>query len=141
MSYDIYIRSKHFCPHCGRDSIRAEDSYEGDLPEPTYNLTPIFDLALTGEELPNENVSEFGVVILKEKTDRPRGLRVLSGRKVGETIDMLSVALQRIADDPERFRKLEPENKRGTLKDAVWVFERMRDAARECNPEATWEIR
>ena len=141
MSYDIYIRSKHFCPHCGRDSSRSEDSYGGELPEPTYNLTPIFDLALTGEGLPNPGVSEFSVVIFREKTDRPRGLRVLSGRKVGDTIGMLEAALKRISDDPEPFRKLEPDNGWGTLKGAVQVLTRMRDAARECNPEATWDIR
>jgi hypothetical protein len=40
MSYDIDIRSKHFCPACGRDSTREDDSYSGELPNPTYNLTP-----------------------------------------------------------------------------------------------------
>jgi hypothetical protein len=141
MSYDIYIRSKHFCPHCGRDSTRDSDSYSGELPEPTYNLTPIFDLALTGEPFPNADVGEGAVVLFKAKTDRPRGLRVLSGRKVGDSIPMLDIALRRIADDPEPFRKLEPANGWGTLKDAVWVFERMREAASKCNPEATWDIR
>lgn len=141
MSYDIEIRSKHFCEHCGRDSRRAEDSYQGELPGPTYNLTPIFDLALTGEPLPSPSVTEASVVLFRAKTDRPRGLRVLSGRKVGDSIAMLEVALKRIQDDPEPFRKLEPDNGWGTLKDAVDVLTRMRDAARECNPDATWDIR
>ncbi|MDE2102690.1 MAG: hypothetical protein KGL39_35930 [Patescibacteria group bacterium] len=140
MSYDIYIRSKHFCSHCGRDSNRDSDSYGGELPNPTYNLTPIFDLALTGEGLPNADVGEADVVLLGAKTDRPRGLRVLSGRKIGESIPMFEAAIKRIHDDHEPFRKLEPTNGWGTLKDAIWVFTRMLDAARECNPEATWDI-
>lgn len=141
MSYDIYIRSKYFCSHCGRDSNRESDSYSGDLPEPTYNLTPIFDLALTGEPLPNPEVGEGAVVLFRAQTDRPRGLRVLSGRKVGDSAAMIEAALKRISDDPSPFQKLEPENGWGTLKDAVRVFERMLSAARECNPEATWDIR
>ena len=141
MSYDIYIRSKYFCSHCGRDSQRSEDTYSGDLPDPTYNLTPIFDLALTGEPLPNPTVGEAAVVLLGQKTERPRGLRVLSKRKMSETIPMIESALKRIADNPEPFRKLEPENGWGTLKDAIWVLTRLREAALECNPEATWEIR
>ena len=140
MSYDIEIRSKHFCEHCGRDSQRSEDAYHGDLPNPTYNLTPIFDLALTGEDLPNPEVGEASVVLFREKTDRPRGLRVLSGRKVGDTIPMIEAALKRIAADPETFRKLEPSNGWGDLKGAKYVFERLLEAARECNPEATWDI-
>lgn len=141
MSYDIYIRSKHFCLHCGRDSQREKDSYQGELPEPTYNLTPIFDLALTGEPLPSPGVTEVSVVLFGEKTDRPRGLRLLSGRKVGDSVVMLEVALKRIQDGPEPFRRLEPENGWGTLKDAIYVLTRMRDAANKCNPEATWDIR
>jgi hypothetical protein len=141
VSYDIDIRSKHFCAHCGRDSRRESDSYQGELPEPTYNLTPIFDLALTGEPLPNPGTTEASVVLLRVKTDRPRGLRVLSGRKVGDSVAALEAALKRIQDDPEPFRKLEPDNGWGTLEDAIYVLTRMRDAARECNPDATWDIR
>jgi hypothetical protein len=140
MSYDVYIRSKHFCPHCGRDSQRESDSYSGELPEPTYNLTPIFDLALTGEPLPNPGVTEASVVLFKEKTDRPRGLRVLSGRKVGDSIAMLEAALRRIEDDPEPFKRLEPDNGWGTIETAISVFKRMRDAAQKCSPDATWDI-
>lgn len=141
MSYDIYIRSKYFCSHCGRDSSRSEDSYSGSLPEPTYNLTPIFDLALTGEDLPNPEVGEAAVVLFREKTDRPRGLRILSGRTLRDSIPMIEAALKRIRANQEPFLKLEPENKWGTLKDAIWVFDRMLEAARQCNPEAMWEIR
>lgn len=141
MSYDIYIRSKWFCPHCGRDSQRDSDTYSGDLPSPTYNLTPIFDLALTGEPLPNPDVPEAAVVLLRTETDRPRGLRILSGRKVAESIPMIENALKRIQSDEVPYKKLEPSNGWGTLKDAVWVFEEMLGAAKKCNPEAVWEIR
>jgi len=141
MSYDIYIRSKHFCPHCGRDSQREGDSYQGQLPNPTYNLTPIFDLALTGEGLPNPEVAESSVVLFGAQTDRPRGLRVLSGRKVGDSIAMIDKALARIDAQRAAFVKLEPDNGWGTLAGAVEVFERMAAAAKECNPDAVWEIR
>jgi hypothetical protein len=137
MSYDIYLTSTR-CPTCGR----AGESCSRDLPEPTYNLTPIFDLALTGEPLPGPSTTEFSVVVLGDKTERPRGLRVLSMRKASDTIPMLEHALDRLKDPAWRDRliALEPPNKWGTLKDAVSVVERMLEAARE-NPEMEWFIR
>ena len=75
MSYDIYLRKLPSpCPTCGHEAPAPAP----DLPDPTYNLTPIFDLALTGEPLPNSNVSEAAVVLLHQETDRPRGLRLLT---------------------------------------------------------------
>lgn len=133
MSYDIYLRGKE-CPACGHRAV-----CDADLPGPTYNLTPIFDLALTGEPYPNPDVGEAGVVLLGAQTDRPRGLRVLSGRKASDTVRMLKHALLRIAEDPAPFRKLEPENGWGDLKGAVSVLERLHEAAIE-NPDLFWEI-
>ena len=83
MSYDIYLRTKK--PPCGECGRAFENSYISWIP--TYNLTPIFDRALTGEELPNPDVSEAQVVLFKEKTDRPRGLRLLSGHKATRARD------------------------------------------------------
>jgi hypothetical protein len=133
MSYDIYLRATP-CPTCGH-------SYEPDLPDPTYNLTPIFDRALTGEDLPNSEVSEFAVVILKEKTDRPRGLRVLSGRKAKDTKDWIAKAVAHLEDPAEEsaFRALEPENKWGDLEGAREVMKALLEAA-ERFPEHVWEV-
>lgn len=135
MSYDIFLRGSA-CPTCGRG---AEDP---ELPEPTYNLTPIFDLALTGEPMPNPETNEAQVVLLGRETERPRGLRILSGRRARDTVTMLSNALARSRDPTMRrqFVTLEPPNKWGTLPDAVWVFERLREAA-ERYPDHVWEIR
>jgi hypothetical protein len=134
MSYDIYLRSK-VCEHCGQSKP------EPYLPEPTYNLTAIFDLALTGEALPNENVSEMEVVLFKKETDRPRGLRLLSGRKARDTIGLLTKALAHLRNPAERetFVSLEPPNKWGTLESAIEVMDRLLQAAME-NPENTWEV-
>ncbi len=136
MSYDIYLRTPR-CPTCGRSGDEV-----GDLPDPTYNLTAIFDLALTGEPLPNPEISEFSTVLLGEKPERPRGLRLLSGRKAKDTIAMIENALARLADPvwTERFVALEPPNKWGTLKDAVFVMQRLLDAAKECGEEYEWLI-
>lgn len=136
MSYDIYLRGDpETCPTCGR---RAS---EPDLPDPTYNLTPIFDRALTGENLPNPDVNEAMVVLFRKETDRPRGLRLLSGRKAKDTAEWLRKALARVSDpaNAAMFRSLEPENKWGTLEDARYVFEKLIVAAEEY-PEHKWEV-
>lgn len=134
MSYDIYLNSVP-CDHCGRT---------GEHPEtlnPTYNLTPIFDLALTGEPPPNAGVSEAAVVLLGKETDRPRGLRVLNGRKGADTIRQLTQALADLNDPAKRaaFVALEPPNKWGDLKGAIWVVEQMLSFAARY-PDNVWEI-
>jgi hypothetical protein len=137
VSYDIYLRGElETCPTCGR---RAE---EPDLPDPTYNLTPIFDRALTGEALPNSDVSEGMVVIFRAETDRPRGLRLLSGRIAGDTVGWIEKALAHLIDPAQEhdFLALEPENRWGTLEDARWVMAQLLTAARDY-PRHRWEIR
>jgi len=135
VSYRIYLRAAP-CPTCGR----AGD--EPELPDPTYNLTSIFDRALTGEPLPNPELTEYSVVLFGQQTDRPRGLRLLSGRKAKDTIAWLRNALAHV-NAPEKadsFRALEPENKWGVLEDAQWVFAELLEAA-IAYPEHTWEVR
>lgn len=135
MSYDIYLREPR-CEACGRGGGSPIDH------NPTYNLTPIFDLALTGEPMPNPDVSEAGVVLFGQQTDRPRGLRVLSGRKAADTMTALENGLRRLRDPDwaARFRALEPENRWGTHADAIKVFEYLIKDAKEY-PEHVWEIR
>jgi hypothetical protein len=141
MSYDIYLRSepKPDCPTCKRP---FNDMGGPDLPNPTYNLTPIFDLALTGEELPNRDISEAKVVLFKEPTDRPRGLRLLSGRKAADTITWIEKALGHL-NDPEKqvaFKALEPSNGWGDLPGAIRVMEKLLQAAKDY-PDHEWEVR
>jgi hypothetical protein len=136
VSYDIYL-GKAACVTCGH-----VDHADVNLPNPTYNLTPIFDFALTGEPLPNEDVSEALVVLHHAKTDRPRGLRILNGRTGRDTLKQLNAALFALSDDPEKletFRKLQPPNGWGTLSDARSVMKTLRDAA-ENHPDHVWEI-
>jgi hypothetical protein len=135
MSYDIYLRSPQ-CDKCGQ--YRSEP----ELPEPTYNLTPIFDFVLTGEPLPNEDVSEGAVVLLGAETDRPRGLRLLSGRTARETGVEIGRAVDRLNDPKLRDQlvDLEPQNKWGTVDDAREVMTKLFVAALEY-PDHTWEIR
>jgi hypothetical protein len=134
MSYDIYLRAEK-CPHCGAGG------FEPDSHDPTYNLTPIFDFALTGEPLPNPDVGEGAVVLMGAKVDRPRGLRLLNGRKAHETKEWLEKGLAKLTD-PElavTFRALEPPNKWGTLEDAIKVFKYLLCDVAEY-PNNTWEI-
>ncbi len=136
MSYDIYLRGDPGrCPTCGRKPS------EPDLPDPTYNLTAIFDRALTGEDLPNPDVNEAMVVLFRKETDRPRGLRLLSGRKAKDTAEWLCKALAHLNDpaSEEMFRALEPENKWGSLEGARSTFKALLAAAEEY-PEHRWEI-
>lgn len=137
MSYEIYL-SKPPCPTCGCCGPEPE------CPDPTYNLTPIFDLALTGEPLPNPDVGECEAVLFGTPTDRPRGLRVLNGRRAADTVEQLRMALVQLHDPGKHaaFRKLEPYNGWGTLKDAVLVLKRLLELA--SNPEYqdhVWDVR
>lgn len=124
MSYDIDYDVPP-CVTCGRSAD------PGELGNPTYNLTGIFDLALTGEALPNP-----------ETADRPRGLRVLTGRTGVETLAQINGALDRLRDDRwrDRFHALEPDNGWGTIRGAIETLERLRDAAAQC-PTGVWRIR
>ena len=136
MSYSIYLKGPGTCPTCG--VVAPEPDC---LPNPTYNLTPIFDRSLTGEDLPNPDVSEFSVVLLREQTERPRGLRLLSGRKAKDTLDWLRKALAHVNDPANSpvFRALEPENQWGTLEDAQCVLRLLIEAG-EAWPDHKWEI-
>lgn len=140
MSYDIYLREipePAPCPTCGH----LKHAETPELPNPTYNLTPIFDRAFTGESLPNPATSEAAVVLFGVGTDRPRGLRLLSGRKAKDTTAWLAKALRNLTDPSQVkvFRALEPSNGWGTLPDAIRTIECLLKAAQEF-PELTWGV-
>jgi hypothetical protein len=134
MSYRIYLRSDE-CKTCGHVD-------EGPmLPDPTYNLTEIFHLALTGDPMPNSETSEFDAVIFNAKTDSPRGLRVLNGKVASETEVTLRVALMRLRDPSrlDEFKKLEDPGGWGDIGGAIIVLEKLFVAAQE-NPNLKWVI-
>lgn len=136
MSYDAYLRSfDGKCSHCGQRPPEPEGFH------PTYNLTPIFHLALTGEEMPNQDVPEVAVVLFGKKTDATRGLRVLNGKSGARTVDTLDLAIKRMEDPTmaERFAKLAPENGWGTVDGARETLEKMWRAALEY-PEYIWRV-
>lgn len=137
MSYDVYLKAQ-ICDKCGGNA--GPEPYS--LPDPTYNLTPIFDLALTGEPLPNADTSEMQVVLFRAPTERPRGLRVLSGRKASDTTDQIRLALEAMRDPEKReqFLALQPENGWGDLPGAIEVMEKYHAAALEY-PNNVWDIR
>ena len=135
MSYDIYLKGKK-CDACGHQPYGPSLEHA----HPTYNLSEIFDLALTGEPWPNPETNEMAVVLFRTETDRPRGLRVLNGRKAGDTVEMLKRAIMRIENDPAPFRALQPGNGWGNLPGAVKVLEEMHEVAREY-PSLIWDIR
>lgn len=109
--------------------------------EPTYNLTPIFDLALTGGPLPNPELSEGDVVVMRKPTTRPRGLRLLSSKTGAEALPMLNEACKRIADPAmaEAFNNLAPANGWGDLDGAKKVLRSYRVLCEEC-PANVWEV-
>ncbi len=123
MSYSIYLRGSYSpCPTCGH----AKEEENPQLPNPTYNLAPIFNLAIQ-REIPD--------------SDLPRGLRRLDGRKAIDTIDLLREAYWRM-NDPKlhsAFIALEPPNGWGDLPGAIRVISKLIDAA-EKYPNRTWEI-
>lgn len=134
MSYDVYLEGEP-CVTCGHKPEGPEGLH------PTYNLTPIFDLALTNEPLPNADVSEMRVVLLKEETDRPRGLRILNGRKAADTVKPIEEALRRLEDPTRRaeFAALEPPNRWGTVQGAIQFLRYMLEYAQKF-PERVWHI-
>ena len=135
MSYTIHLEST-LCPHCKRCGS------EPYCPDPTYNLTPIFDLALMGGQLPNPDTTEMSVVLLGTKTDRPRGLRLLNGKTGADSVPMLRAALTRLQDERMRsqFKALEPENGWGDLPGAIKVMTRLLDLAKEYLTNV-WNVR
>jgi hypothetical protein len=134
MSYDIHLMGDK-CPTC------EHQPRKDDLGNPTYNLTPMFDFALTGKPMPKDEPPGGAVVLLRAKTRRPYGLRILSGRKAGETLPVILKALSRMDDLKLRgkFLALNPPNHWGDFDGAVNVMKNLRWAA-EANPEMTWEI-
>lgn len=136
MSYTIYLDSPPSCEHCGRRG-EAPDW----CPDPTYNLTPIFDLALTGDGLPNPETAEVSVVLFGHKTDRPRGLRLLNGKTGKDSKPILDAALARLNDPAlaDRFTALQPENGWGNLPGAIKVMGRLAELA-EAYPANTWRV-
>lgn len=139
MSYTIRLEGPEpvACPTCGH----CPDQDYVSCPEPTYNLTAIFDLALTDGPLPNPEVSEGAAVVLGAPVDRPRGLRLLAGRKAAETLPELEQALARLGDPAREaeFRGLEPSNGWGSLGGAIMAISKLRSLAAE-HPNKTWWV-
>lgn len=134
MSYSIHLEAPP-CPACGRgDSVPK-------CPDPTYNLTPIFDLALTGEDLPNPEIGEGAVVTFGDKTDRARGLRLLDGKRAADSLAMLNAALDRVADERlrDRFLALEPKNRWGDFGGACRVLRILKELAWQ-HPSHIWSV-
>jgi len=137
MSYDIdLVPQKQICEHCNREF----DTVCG--PDPTYNLSQIFDFALTGETFPSPETTEAHVVLFRKETSRPRGLRILNDRLAKDTIAEINQAIDRMFDNNLRtqFKSLEPDNGWGTLPDAISVMKTLRRLAEE-NPNHSWNIR
>lgn len=124
MSYDLYMLNP------------ASEQTTNTL-NPTYNLSQIFDRALTGEDFPNPEVAEVGIVLLKTNTDRPRGLRILDGKTGAEAVPLLATALDRIDANWGEFKKLEPDNGWGSVGSAVYTLRTMLEES-VANPTCTW---
>jgi len=95
---------------------------EPDLPDPTYNLAPIF------------------AAVFPKQNDTA-GLYGLSGKKASDTCEMLTLALERLSDPAceKSFRALEPLNGWDTLETAIEVIFELKNAAHQY-PNHTWEI-
>ena len=135
MSYTVGLIPGPPCPSCGR----SDDKIYG--PDPTYNLTQIFDLALTGEDMPNPGVSEYESKLFKVPVDRSRGLEVLSGKVAKDTIASIELAIERMGDAAwrPRLKALEPDNGWGDLDGALRVMKKLLALAQEY-PSYTWAI-
>jgi hypothetical protein len=135
MSYTIRLIPGPPCSACGR----SDDTLEG--PDPTYNLTEIFHLALIGEGMPNPEVSEYENKLLHVPTAGPRGLVFLSGMFAANTIAIIEAAIARLEDEgwQPRFKALEPDNGWGDLAGALRVMKVLLGLAKEY-PLHVWDI-
>lgn len=118
MSYDIFL----LCPACGDNHMHENDG-------PTYDLAPIFDLALRDASS------------LYQVEPKPYSIRVLDGRTGADTLPQLRRALDRLMDPTrqQEFLALEPPNKWGDLPGARRVFASMLEAAEKW-PAFVWRI-
>lgn len=92
MSFDLHLKNEH--------------GGEVELsPGPTYNLSPMFALALG------------------------YGFRELDGKKAGEAALDCALAHDRMRDDPEPYKALNPDNGWGDYDGALWVLQTL---AEEC---------
>lgn len=134
MSYDINLTAVP-CHACGKRD-------HGFHIDPTYNLARIFHLAIAGSEYPDDKAGTFADVILGQRTPEPCGPEVLNGKTGAESLAVLDAALDRLRDPAlaVQFHSLEPENRWGTLEDAVLVVGKMREAAIEF-PNHVWDSR
>jgi len=135
MSYDIYLLGAP-CSACGHEAEQPE------LPDPTYNLTRIFHLALTNEPMPSPEVGSMEEVVLGKPVNAPRGLCCLNGARAGDTTERLRAAIRNITN-PARYAEfdvLKPSNGWGTLEGATEVLKELLDAA-ERYPDYVWDIR
>lgn len=127
MSYDVYLKGAP-CTLC------KHNPPEPDLPDPTYNLGPIFTLALTGRY----DKSDYDDATAK---DVPYSLHVLNGRTGKDTIELLTKAVERLEDPKmhDAFAVLLPPNGWGTHGDATQCMVAYLMAARSF-PDHVWEI-
>lgn len=133
MSYTVHLNATK-CESCG-----CMRPYPDSLPDPTYNLTPIFHFLLTGEKL--EEPSELGD-FLSGSPCKLTGLRVLNGKKALDTIEVFGTALWRAAhpDNKALLLSLNPPNGWGDLEGAVECILKYMKAAMEY-PHNFWDIR
>lgn len=117
MSYDIHLRpgpdDAISCPTCKRP-------YDVPLlPDPTYNLAPIF----------------------RQAFQTPEGIEWLHGKTGEETAEALREAYDRMCDPALRaaFVALQPPNRWGDLPGAMGVMLTLRQAALDY-PTYVWEI-
>ena len=116
MSYSI--RLYETCSTCGHR--------EGDSTDPTYNMAPMFRLALTP----------------KSTGDGPHGVKALHGRKGSETVEQLQAGLGALSD-PANARKLAEMEEAchgwGSIEGAKTVLRRLIQMA-EAYPNAVWSV-
>ena len=138
MSYTTRLRPPK--PHCEACGSWIEDVTG---PDPTYNLSPIFHLALTGETETANSIDEVRTVLFGPRLERPWGLRVLDEKTGRDSLELLTpAAWVRMADPALRpaFLKLQPENGWGTFEGAIKVILQMETLAKQF-PGHVWWIR
>lgn len=122
MSYDIWLTGKLG----GEREVHIEEP--GNI---TYNLDPMFALALDGD--PQLGVQGGADVVFHRKNP---ALKRFIGKRAAEAVVALLAALEKMEREPDRFRVLNPENGWGDYEGAVDYIRRFYVACQRY-PEAT----
>jgi hypothetical protein len=119
MSFCMYL-GKPACASCGRG-----ESTEVEIGNMTYNVNAMFSKALGREDMGAPAAVLFGGV---------PALSHMDGKRAGDFVDVLRMAVIHMREHPEQYKPMEPKNGWGSYDGALEYLERLLHACAD-NPD------